>query len=115
MYFYQRLLILKSIYYFYHTDFYKSLATETAIYKHISLNILDIGLYVYKDLWAHGLSVATREVADNYREKSVGHWLFQVAKYGHSYTLCVQEVQIFGNPHLPILFLHYDKDSTRNN
>ena len=39
---------------------------------------------------------------------SVGHWLFQVAKYGHSYTLCVQGVQIFGNPHLPILFLHCD-------
>ena len=38
---------------------------------------------------------------------------FYVAKYGHSYTLCVQGVQIFGNPHLPILFLHCDKDSTR--
>ena len=46
---------------------------------------------------------------------SVGHWLFQVARYGHSYTLCVQGVQIFGNPHLPILFLHCDKDSTRGN
>ncbi len=40
---------------------------------------------------------------------------FYVAKYGHSYTLCVQGVQIFGNPHLPILFLHCDKDSTRGN
>ncbi len=46
---------------------------------------------------------------------SVGHWLLQVAKCGHSYTLCVQGVQIFGNPHLPILFLHCDKDSTRGN
>ncbi len=44
---------------------------------------------------------------------SVRHCLLQVAKYGHSYTLCVQGVQIFGNPHLPILFLHCDKDSTR--
>ena len=44
---------------------------------------------------------------------SVVYWLLQVAKYGHSYTLCVQEVQIFGNPHLSILFLHCDKNSTR--
>ena len=44
---------------------------------------------------------------------SVVRWLFQVARYGHRYTLCVQGVQIFGNPHLPILFLHCDKDSTR--
>lgn len=40
---------------------------------------------------------------------------FYVAKYGHSYTLCVQGVQIFGNLRLPILFLHCDKDSTRGN
>ena len=46
---------------------------------------------------------------------SVVYWLLQVAKYGHSHTLCVQGVQIFGNPHLPILFLHCDKDSTRGN
>lgn len=46
---------------------------------------------------------------------SVGHWLLQVAKYGRSYTLCVQGVQIFGNPHFPILFLHCDKDSMRDN
>ena len=46
---------------------------------------------------------------------SVVRWLFQVARYGHRYTLCVQGVQIFGNPHLPILFLHCDKDSTRGN
>lgn len=48
-------------------------------------------------------------------KKSFGCWLFQVAKCGHNRTLCVQGVQIFGNPRLPILFLHYDKDSTRNN
>ena len=40
---------------------------------------------------------------------------FYVAKYGHSYTLCVQGIQIFGNLRLPILFLHCDKDSTRGN
>ena len=39
---------------------------------------------------------------------SVGHWLFQVVKCGHRYTLRVQGVQIFGNPHHPILFLHCD-------
>ncbi len=44
---------------------------------------------------------------------SVERWLFHVAKYGHNYTLCVQGVQIFGNLHLPILFLHCGKDSTR--
>ena len=33
----------------------------------IYVNILDIGPYVYKDLWTHGLYAAMREVADNYR------------------------------------------------
>ncbi len=45
---------------------------------------------------------------------SVGHWLLQVAKCGHNYTLCVQGVKIFGIPHFPILFLHCDNDSMRN-
>lgn len=46
---------------------------------------------------------------------SVVRWLFQVARYGHRYTLCVQGVQIFGNPHLPILFLHCNIDLIRGN
>lgn len=33
-YFYQRLLILKSIYCFYHTDFYKLLATEIFLHQY---------------------------------------------------------------------------------